>query len=202
MWKPSTRVIEISGIMGAGYLPSMLKELQTQLMNNFSNLLPDGTRAPLIVMYHVDNTVVKKWNPYKRRRIKELIRKEDANADLQRFVDAVKLHDELFREAVEDWRKPVDLVFRRGGSLQAFKRLNQEKWRTAIIQSVESPKLQVFLLADEEAIAHTFANDVDVKRVFEREPDVYNTTPEQAFDEQELWLKCPSGDFLIQLNYL
>jgi hypothetical protein len=189
MWKSSTRVIEITGIMGAGYLPSMLKELQIQLGRDYVELLPDGSRQPVVAMYHVDNTAARKWNPAMRRHIKELMLLESNEVELQEFIKAVKLADDLFRENVEDWNDPVDLVFRRGGQLHSFKRTNREKWRTALLSSAEPPKIQVFLRADENTIAESFENNTEVRRVLDREPDVYSKTAQDAYEEQELWFE-------------
>jgi len=188
MWQASTLVIEITGIMGAGYLPTTLKALQVQLCRDYLQVLSDGTRRPPQVMYHVDNTAMKKWNPHTRQRIKTWIVQKDDSIELKQFTEAVKLADQLFWENVDEWKKPVDLVFRRGGMLQSFKRLNREKWRTALLESVQPPKIQVFLTADENTIAETYKSNLEVRRVLEREPDVYNETAERAYEEQQAWL--------------
>jgi hypothetical protein len=98
MLSASTLNIEVTGIMGAGYLPSFLSELCKQLRSNYFRLYPDGRRTRLVAMYHVDNTAMRKWNPHARRRINALIKGQPTSgmADLDKILDAVKVSDGLF----------------------------------------------------------------------------------------------------------
>ena len=44
-----TLTIEVSGIMGAGFLPQLLQTLHDRVRSRFALLQPDGRRRPVIV---------------------------------------------------------------------------------------------------------------------------------------------------------
>lgn len=189
MWRDNTIIVEITGIMGAGYLPGFLKSLSLQLEGKYLRDTPDGFR-PLVSYYHVDNSAALNADRRRRDRIDALIGKAPnlSPPEWQELRSGLAWADELLRKKVEEYRRAVDVVFRRGGFLQTYVLLKGRRWEEATINRRLRPKLPVFLTAGLSTITHTFAEDPDMQKVVMENPNTYCRSAEHAYSYQEEWL--------------
>jgi hypothetical protein len=196
MLRDDTILVEMTGIMGAGYLPGFFTSLSQLLEGKYLRVSPEGLR-PLVSYYHVDNTAALNTDRHRHAHIHALIGKAPhlAPAEWDVLRDGLAWADELMQKRIQKYRKPIDIVFRRGGLLQTYILLGGTRWEEATINRRWRPKLQVFLTADLPTIAHTFAGDQDVHKVLKENPDTYCRSPEHAHANQEKWLHhhcCPA----------
>src|SRR3989442_399517 len=115
MLRDDTLVVEMTGIMGAGYLPGFFTSLSQLLEEKYLRVTPEGLR-PLVSYYHVDNTAALNTDRQRHARISTLIGKAPhlAPAEWDELRDGLAWADELMQKRVQKYRKPVDIVWRRG----------------------------------------------------------------------------------------
>ena len=73
MFKSDTFIIEMTGIMGAGYLPGLFQPLTEILRTEYNRIYDEKKFRGIITRYHIDNSAASKENKEKRDRITELI---------------------------------------------------------------------------------------------------------------------------------
>jgi hypothetical protein len=191
-----TQRMEISGIMGAGYLPRLLQELSEQLRENFWRRLPDGRRRTLVTRYHNDNTALRNHDPEERERVATLITRKPkpGTVEWQDLIEALRKSDELFEQKIYNFPKSVDIALRRGGLLQSYILLDHPEWEEALLKRKKKPKLQVFLYASLDTISASFSNDADLREKLEDEPAAYCKSAQEALEQQERWMNAVQDD--------
>src|ERR1700691_120727 len=189
MLTDKTLTIEISGVMGAGFLPGLLQSIQANLRSRFVRLQPNGQRRPLVVRFHIDNTVALKEDPVARERVAQLINRRPRPDDTEwtELVEALKQADHLFERNVDGFRLPVDVALRRGGLIHSYVLLNSNEWAKIALDRPRAPNLVVYLTADLPTTEESFEHDAEIKATFANDPQAYCATPQRAIELQQLW---------------
>jgi hypothetical protein len=191
MWRNElTTTVEVTGIMGAGFLPNLLQQISKYAHDTFDRELPNGRRKQLITRFHLDNSALLKHDPVERERIMRLIaqKPKPGTPAWDDLVTSLRSSDTLFRKTIQDFPLPVDLAFRRGGSLQTYVLLNHPEWEVATIMRTERPHLQFFLSASLSVTTDSFTNNEELKTVLASDLESYCASPQEALREQEDWL--------------
>jgi hypothetical protein len=180
-------IIEMTGIFGAGYLPGLFNPLKSLLQENFF-WFDEGRPRKLVTNYHIDNEAARRFNPAKRNRINNLIRKvPNLNDEEWREVSsALEWSDNLFEKTIK--RSSCNIVFRRGGRLQNYIVWRDTKWKEIDVYRVQ-PKLPIFLSASYSAIEQTFEQNKEVRRIINASPQSYCSSPERAWELQNDWFE-------------
>jgi hypothetical protein len=192
MLTDKTLTIEVSGVMGSGFLPGLLQLIQDRLRSRFSRLQPDGKRRPLAVRFRIDNTAALK-DPVERDRIAHLINHQPrpGSREWDELVDALKQADRRFERSLDQSPLPVDLAFRRGGLIQSYILLNsKEEWLKVALDRPRVPNLVVYLTADLATTAHAFEHDADLRATLANDPQAYCATPQRAMEQQQRWTEA------------
>ncbi len=190
MLKDDTIVIELSGVMGAGYLPGLHIILANKMRDRFKRLEENKKPKELVTRFYVDNTNAIKNDPKRRERMTDLIiRVNDlTEAEWSELTELIRWSEELFRKDLLSFPKPIDIVFRRGGKIQDFVLLPESRL-SSNLPARFYPLIQIFLSAAIDTIKQTYASDEDVKSVIDGEPSVYCSSAERANEQQNEWLK-------------
>jgi len=187
----NTLIIEISGVFGAGYHPSLLDSISSHLRLKYRRI--DNTtnkEKKIVTRYYVDNTNLTKNNLLKRDRLTSLIVKNQNNSITnEEWIELISLMnwaEKLFHDQLNEYRQLIDIVFRRGGRLQDYVLFHKTRWKENDFERIK-PKLQFFLKADLEIIEALY-KDKYINNIITNNQEVYKQTPELAFEEQEDWL--------------
>lgn len=185
-------VVEMTGIFGAGYLPGLFQPL-TRLLRDDYQILDQKTPRCIVTRFHVDDLAARAEDPGKERRATELINRANkadtmAEADRGELFALLRDADQRFLADLTAYPKAVDIAFRRGGRLQDHILLYREPHQVDRIgrDSRTAPKLQVFLRATLDTVRETYSNPY-IQQLIQQNPGVYNDTPEEAFNQQEIW---------------
>lgn len=185
-------IVEITGIFGAGYLPGLLRPLARILREDYRLRANDGLRD-IVTRFVVDHQVARFDDEGRERRTAQLINKTDdpdslSEMEWAELIEELRSSDLRFLASLQAYPKAIDVVFRRGGRLHDFAILHRAPARIPEIarDSRTTPRVQVFLHASLAATQQTFA-DPYVQRMITQNPGVYNTTPERAIEQQEMW---------------
>lgn len=197
-----TLIVEMTGIMGAGYLPNLFKPLTEMLRKNYYTIGDDGNAKKIITRYVIDNTELYKHNPELQTRLIEDLVNNIRKLSKPEWDEMVKISNEneaVIKQNLELYKEPIDIIFRRGGRLQDYVVLNGTNWEKNSIHRL-SPKLQFYLKADLEVIRRTYQEHTVVQEVIRDYPTEYIKTPEGAFKSQEEILQQVKG--LPGLKYI
>src|SRR4051794_15223773 len=103
MLTDSACVVEISGIMGAGFPPDLLSYVATCLRQSFF-ALESGRPRPLRIRYYVDNTLLRKRAPMRWELANKLINREGtalSNEEVESLAETSRVADELILADIE-----------------------------------------------------------------------------------------------------
>lgn len=189
MFTEQTLTIEISGIMGAGFLPGLLQSIQDTLLARYVRLLSRGERRPLVVRFHIDNTAAIRNNAAERDRVAALINQQPqpGSEAWNALIAALRHADRLFDRGVHSFRLPVDLAFRRGGLIQSYILLNSREWLKIALDRSRAPNIVVFLTADLRTTDRSFQHDEELKATLAGDRQAYCATPLRAMEQQQQW---------------
>lgn len=207
MFTAQTLTIEISGIMGAGFLPGLLQSIQATLLARYVRLLRSGERRPLVVRFHLDNTAAMRDNPAERDRVAALINQQPqpCSEAWNAIISALGHADRLFDRGVQSFRLPVDLAFRRGGLIQGYVLLNNREWLKIALDRPRAPNFVVFLTADLRTTEQSFQHDEELNATLDSDRQAYCATPLSAMEQQQQWaaaMRQIPGVINIQRNTL
>lgn len=188
-----TVIVEISGILGAGYLPDLLRLLVQSLRDIYA--IEDGNRYRRIVTrYHLDNTALLKEDQQTHERVTSLLARVAADGSIQDrewryLLKSLKDSEARFLRGIEYDRR-VDIVLRRGGWLGDYFLLHNAPERIAEVRrSLQTkPQLQCFLKADVDKIRHSYKNR-HLQELIRLYPGLCCGTPGEAFRHQERCLE-------------
>jgi hypothetical protein len=194
MLAPRTFIVEMTGVLGAGYAPGIFKALTAQLRSAYGVNDP-GIMRPLVTRWHIDNTAVRREDQAKQLRVADLIIKAQDPASVtegewRELCDLLSETDRRFLTDLEVFPRLVDIVFRRGGRLQDYILFHRapDQLRHVRRDPRTTPKLQIFLRADLPTIRAAHA-EPHLQQLFAQTPGMYNETPELAHATQEEWLE-------------
>jgi hypothetical protein len=198
MNKEKTTIIEITGIMGAGFLPGLLQNLKREFEESFLYFDTENSQRNLKAIYHIDNTWAESKDKRKRNRIDYLLRNSDRLTSIEwnELITSLNWIDNLFAKNLAYWKKKygfVDIAFRRGGLLQTYTLLKGKQWEEATIYRKPQPRLKIFLIACKSIIKNTYTNDINSIKIIKSDQENYLQTPDQAYHHQQEWLEEIEG---------
>lgn len=198
MKRETTIIIEVTGIMGAGFLPGLLQQLKSEFEQRFLRVAIDNSSRDITAIFHLDNTWAEKDNKRKRDRIDYLFKNSArlTSEEWRELIISLKWIDSLFAKNIDYWQRKsgfVDIAFRRGGLLQTYILLQGTRWEEATINRKLQPHIKFFLTANLSEIRHTYKKDSHTIEVIKSDPANYCLTPEQAYHQQQEWLEKVNG---------
>jgi hypothetical protein len=187
MLTQDTLFVEITGVFGAGYVPRLLDDLKQRLERGFRRRTSDGARK-LNVLYCIDNTRAEKGDLRYRNQMNELIQRGGKLevAERDELIRGLHWVDGLVIDFVQRVRRPVDVVLRRGGVMQAFALIRDEAWRRINADRKPQPKVSIFITATPDVIEATYA-DPEFRKQLEARLASYCETPADALKLQQEW---------------
>ena len=204
----TTTIIEITGIMGAGFLPGLLQQLKMEFEQSFLHVASDNTLRNIATIFHVDNTWAWERNKRKRDRVDYLIKNAAhlASEEWSELIASLNWIDNLFAKNVAYWQRKsgsIDIAFRRGGLLQTYILLHGIRWEEATINRKPQPQVKILLTANQCEIRRTHEHDLNTMELIQADPASYCLTPEWAYERQQEWLdsvKGYPGVYIIERN--
>ena len=185
-----TVVVEVTGIMGAGFLPGLLQVTHAQLIGQYKKIDPTTHKAArLYVRFHIDNTAAQKHDPDARDVVMDLINRKPSygTAEWDALLAALRETDQLFAKEMNKVPQRVDLALRRGGFLQPCILLDDPHREEAMIFRGRPPEVMIFLSESLAMTQTVYEADEPLRQVLAHQPTAFNATPEKAFDRQKIF---------------
>jgi len=185
-----TRIVEITGVFGAGYIPnnpSIPESIAKTLENDFRRKACDRAEH-LKVSYIIDNTLAQKANINKHNRIDDLIDRQGnlTSQELAELKSGLEWVDQEACNFVNHPKWRIDMVIRRGGVAQAWPLFRHEAWRDFNNGRIMKPHIIIFITASLPIIQRTY-QDPNFQEQRLKNPRKYCDTPERAFIVQQEW---------------
>lgn len=182
-------IIEMTGIMGAGYLPGLFKPITSLLQENFILLIGDNKkRKKLTTRRCIDNELARNADDKRWKMMIDLIERiPDLNQnEWDKLINSLWWVDDLLIEDINSYKYTVHIALRRGGTLHDYTLFHDERWKDVWKERLPS-RLQFFLWADYELIKKTFDEDEETIEVRKMHPELYYKDADVAFDKQNEW---------------
>jgi hypothetical protein len=183
-------VVEVTGITGAAYPPSLLRTIAEKLHAHWFVLF-QGRPRPLWARYYVDNTLLIKQRPRLRERANVLILKGGSKlteVELNELVAISHDSDRLILDDIRSFKYPVDVVLRRGGVLQSCVHIEDARWQRMRSERKLEPKLSLLLTAQLPVIQEAYDRDEEFLKLRTEHPEYYCPTPARVAEQQQEWV--------------
>lgn len=186
-------IVEMTGIFRAGFLPGLLDSVASALRNHYLCVDSNGHARKMRTSHHVDNTLRLNHDPRERDRIQDLVTSGSTFSDSEftGLIESLRKADELCKKSIQsrarELRGPIDITFRRGGSLHESILLGGTRWEEARIHRTLPARMQIVLNAQPDAIEQTFDLNEQALGIYKKNPEAYYPTWKEAFDKQEEW---------------